>query len=247
MDAPGSPDLTAPLLGQVGGLGARYDAWIHRAIKPNGSLRIFQGDRLEAMSHIPWWLVLVVWVPITAAMALATLFVLHLPVLAFLATAGLGLVLWTLLEYALHRFIFHYRPRSSFGRRLHFLAHGIHHLDPWDRTRLVFPPLAALGIAVPIFLLLYAACLGLALAAPLARALAAMSGLLVGYIVYDMTHYYTHHGRPKSRWGKFLKAYHLTHHHKYPTRMFGVTQPVWDYVFGTGRPRAAAGAGRREA
>jgi 4-hydroxysphinganine ceramide fatty acyl 2-hydroxylase len=63
-----------------------------------------------------------------------------------------------------------------------------------------------------------------------------MAGLLTGYIVYDMTHYYTHHARPKTRWGKWLKAWHLAHHHKYWTRMYGVSSPIWDLVFRTGRP-----------
>ena len=236
MDSSPRVDLSAPLLEQVGALGDAYDAWVHRSVKPKGSLRIFRGDVLEAFSHIPWWLVLVVWVPILAGLTALALFHFALPPLRFLLLAAGGLVVWTFLEYLLHRFAFHFRVKSSFGRRLHFLAHGIHHLDPWDPTRLVFPPLAAIGIAIPVFGAIYAACLLLAPATPLASAVATMCGLIAGYLVYDMTHYYTHHARPKSRWGKFLKAYHLAHHHKFPNRMFGVSQPFWDVVFRTGRP-----------
>ena len=67
--------------------------------------------------------------------------------------------------------------------------------------------------------------------------MASMAGLLAGYVTYDMTHYYTHHAKPKSRWGKFLKAYHLAHHHKHWMAMYGVSQPLWDIVFRTGRPK----------
>ena len=109
------------------------------------------------------------------------------------------------------------------------MAHGIHHLDPWDPTRLVFPPLAGIGIAGVIFGLIY-------LVLPLGPALALMSGFLAGYIAYDMTHYYTHHAKPRSRWGKFLRAYHMSHHHRYQHEMYGVSQPLWDIIFRTGRP-----------
>ena len=75
--------------------------------------------------------------------------------------------------------------------------------------------------------------------------LAAMAGVLAGYLVYDMTHYFVHHGKARGRWGKFLKSYHLAHHHKHQHRMFGVSQPFWDFVFRTGpltMPPSQAGA-----
>jgi sterol desaturase/sphingolipid hydroxylase (fatty acid hydroxylase superfamily) len=144
-----------------------------------------------------------------------------------------GFAGWTLLEYALHRFVFHWVPQGPLGRQIHFLIHGIHHLDPWDATRLVFPPLAGLIVATPIFGLLW-------LAFPLATAAAAMAGLLTGYIVYDMTHYHVHHRKCRTRWGKYLKAYHLAHHHKHWNAMFGVSSPLWDVVFRTGKPAEPA-------
>jgi len=229
-------DLGSALLPQIAGTGDDYWAWVHRSVKPKGSLRIFPSDLLELLSHVPWWLVPIVWVPAVAVLAVLAVGPLGVPAFRVLLLALVGVALWTLLEYVLHRFVFHYRPRSAFGRRLHFLAHGIHHLDPWDRTRLVFPPLAALPIAGSVFLALHGATLLLAPAEATGTAVALMVGVLVGYVVYDMTHYYTHHARPKGRWGKFLKAYHLAHHHKWPERMYGVSQPLWDLVFRTGRP-----------
>lgn len=244
-------DLSRPILSQVGAMGDAYDRWVHDPVAPktaerlneggdgsqparwSGSLRIFENDWLESQSHIPWWLVLVVWVPVVIAL-FAT------GAVAFAQSAGqslllglLGVFLWTFVEYALHRFAFHYVPRSATGRRLHFLAHGIHHLDPWDGTRLVFPPLAGAGVAAVLFGLLV-------VAVGLERAFPTMAGLLSGYIVYDMTHYYTHHARPKTRWGKFLRAYHLAHHHKHWNAMYGVSSPLWDVILRTGRPRDPA-------
>ncbi len=240
MPSPPPVDLARPILGQVARLGDAYDAWVHRSIKPKQGIRIFRRDVLEALTHTPWWLVPVVWGPIFLGLFVAALR-LGLGGSTVLALVVLGLFLWTFLEYALHRCVFHYRPQSAFGRRVHFLAHGIHHLDPWDRTRLVFPPLLALAIALPVFGLIWAVCLIFQAVLPFATAVATMAGLILGYVVYDLTHYAMHHKRATTRWGKFLKAYHLTHHHKHPDRMFGVSQPLWDLVFGSGRPEPATG------
>jgi hypothetical protein len=38
-----------------------------------------------------------------------------------------GILSWMLIEYGLHRFIFHYSARSSFGRRFIYAAHMSHH------------------------------------------------------------------------------------------------------------------------
>ena len=239
-------DLSKPILRQVGALGAaEYDAWVHAPIsarhgeknpvpgKHSGSLRIFVHDFWERHSHIPWWLVLVVWIPIVTGLFLWGALGWSLPFGTQVLWGAIGFVAWTLTEYVLHRFVFHYKPRSAFGRKLHFLAHGVHHLDPWDPTRLVFPPLAGLIIASGLFGL-WVLVIGLPLATP------AMGGLLIGYLLYDMTHYYTHHGKPRGRWGKYLKRYHLEHHHRYWELLFGVSQPFWDIVFRTGRPKSSA-------
>jgi sterol desaturase/sphingolipid hydroxylase (fatty acid hydroxylase superfamily) len=245
-------DLARPLVGQVARLTAGYDTWVHRSIAPRRasqvnaalaaegddaarrwpqSLRLFHSVFLESLSHIHWWVIPVFWGPIIVGLYVGAQQGAGLAPATAAGWALVGLFLWTLAEYLLHRFLFHYRPRGGLGRRVHFLSHGIHHLDPWDRTRLVFPPPAGVIIATGLFFLLW-------IPLDLGEALAAMAGLLTGYLVYDMTHYYTHHARPRTRWGKFLKAWHLAHHHKWPNRMFGVSQPLWDFVLRTGRPRA---------
>ena len=246
----GGADLSRPLLPQIGALGGEYWGWVHESISPAQaekantklveegdlvarrwprSLRVFENTLTERLSHIPWWLIPLVWVPIVVMLFVGAVRGTAVsPTTALLWASG-GLFSWTLAEYLLHRFAFHYSPRTSLGHRLHFMAHGIHHLDPWDPTRLVFPPLAGVILAAAIFGLI-------SLVLPLGPALAWMSGFLVGYIAYDLTHYYTHHGRPRSRWGKFLRAYHMSHHYRYQHEMYGVSQPLWDVIFRTGRP-----------
>ena len=64
-----------------------------------------------------------------------------------------------------------------------------------------------------------------------------IGGFLIGYLGYDYTHYATHFVRPKTRIGKGLRKRHLQHHFACPDRWYGVSSPLWDYVFRTHVPR----------
>ncbi len=59
------------------------------------------------------------------------------------------------------------------------------------------------------------------------------TGLKAGYVAYDWTHYYTHHAKPKTALGKFLRRYHMRHHFENENRFYGISSPLWDLVFGT--------------
>ncbi|XP_057464765.1 dihydroceramide fatty acyl 2-hydroxylase FAH1-like [Actinidia eriantha] len=100
-----------------------------------------------------------------------------------------GFFVWTLLEYSLHRFLFHIRTTSYWGYTIHYLLHGCHHKHPMDGLRLVFPPAGAVILVVPLWSMVK-------LVAPSSIAPALMGGGLLGYIMYDCTHYYVHHGKP---------------------------------------------------
>jgi sterol desaturase/sphingolipid hydroxylase (fatty acid hydroxylase superfamily) len=191
----------------------------------NESVRMFQSDFMELFSHVHPVTPLVIYVPVIGYM-------LHLAItqrgLSLAAAAGLfalGLVIWTLVEYTMHRCVFHYEPRSNWGKKLHFLVHGVHHDYPQDASRLVMPPV----ISVPLALIFYGLFLGVfGHLAP-----AAFAGLLFGYLCYDMIHYATHHLSMKSGVGLCLKQYHMRHHYKDDHVGYGVSSPIWDYVFRT--------------
>lgn len=140
-------------------------------------------------------------------------------------TAG-GYALWTLTEYWLHRVVFHFEPEGGWGRRLHYLIHGVHHDHPNDPGRLVMPPSASIPLA-----LAFCALFRVVLGTPEWRAVAA--GFLGGYVVYDMVHFLLHHRVPRSRIGRTLRERHMRHHFQDHTRGFGVSAPYWDAVFGT--------------
>lgn len=144
-----------------------------------------------------------------------------------LALFGAGWLSFSLMEYLLHRFVFHRSfADTPDGRLDDFLTHGYHHHYANDRTRLVMPPIIAWPLALGVWTLLW-----LAFGAITAGAL--FSGVVLSYVAYDWIHYYTHHARPTTALGRWIRRYHLLHHHDDPNARFGVSSPLWDVAFGT--------------
>jgi sterol desaturase/sphingolipid hydroxylase (fatty acid hydroxylase superfamily) len=123
-----------------------------------------------------------------------------------------GVLIWSFVEYAMHRFLFH-----SLYRR----EHWTHHVDV----------LALIGIsswkttATFIGLLLLAQALGLA---------SLLAGVMLGYLAYIGLHYVMH--RPEHWFYRFIPgliANHDLHHQRGVEQNFGVSSPLWDHVFGT--------------
>jgi hypothetical protein len=143
---------------------------------------------------------------------------------------GVGVLSWTLVEYALHRFIFHYSARSDFGKKLVYAAHLSHHENPRTRNHLFSSLVVSLPVATAYLLLAWFATGSLRAAAYL------FTGLAVGYLCYEWLHFQAHHRRPRLRLFRYLRKYHLLHHYQSPHHRFGVTSPLLDLIFGTFRP-----------
>jgi sterol desaturase/sphingolipid hydroxylase (fatty acid hydroxylase superfamily) len=61
-----------------------------------------------------------------------------------------------------------------------------------------------------------------------------MFGTLFGLTFYDILHYYFHFGPEINiAWLVKLKRNHLKHHYRDQSKGFGVTNTLWDNVFGT--------------
>jgi sterol desaturase/sphingolipid hydroxylase (fatty acid hydroxylase superfamily) len=142
---------------------------------------------------------------------------------------ALGWLAWSLMEYLLHRFVFHMDAHTPPQRLRAFLLHGYHHEFPDDAMRLVAPPLMSWPIAIVVGLAFY----GLLGAT---HWIFLYAGTASGYVAYDWIHYYTHHFRPRGSIGKWLRSYHLLHHFGKRGLRFGVSSPLWDIVFGTYQP-----------
>ncbi len=114
--------------------------------------------------------------------------------------------MWTLTEYCLHRFVFHYPAQSRAGKYLVFLFHGVHHATPRDKTRLVMPPAGGIILMIVLYQIFR-----LAVPAPWIEPFLAF--FIIGYLAYDYIHYATHHFPMRSKLLHFLKVYHLQHHY----------------------------------
>ncbi|MGE4426015.1 MAG: sterol desaturase family protein [Solirubrobacteraceae bacterium] len=144
--------------------------------------------------------------------------------LGFLVFAGW--MVWGLVEYWIHRVLFHIEPERGIGARLHWMVHGVHHDHPNDPLRLVMPP----AVSVPgtaLFVLLFTTTLGTG------PGLAVGAGFVLGYLVYDMVHHHLHHRRARTRTGRWFRELHMRHHFQDDTRGYGISSPWWDMVFGT--------------
>ena len=194
--------------------------------KPYKSIRVFQNPLLERFTHVHPLTPLIFWGPFVGYLIWRS-FSLHDLSLAEVGAYGvIGFFSWTLAEYLLHRFVFHFETESPLGQKIHFLIHGIHHADPNDATRLVMPPVAGVIIACVLYLL-FRFFLGPIFVEPF------FAFFVLGYLCYDYTHFAVHHFVPRTRVGKYLKHSHMQHHYVCPTSRWGVSSPFWDYVFGT--------------
>ncbi len=199
-------------------------------------IRLFRSDLLEFFTRVHPLVVVLVWLPVIAWFAVAAwrgMPTTGMTPAMLLIAGGVGVLVWTLVEYVLHRFVFHFSPRrpTPWLRRILFLFHGIHHVQPWDKTRLVMPPAVSVPLAL-LFYLVFDQVVAVWLAAP-AWLAPVFAGFLSGYLVYDLLHYATHHLPLRGPIGRRLKRHHLMHHHATPDQRFGVTSPLWDLVFRT--------------
>lgn len=197
-----------------------HDAATRLAASP----RLFRNPLLDRFSRVHPALPFLIYGPATAVllwMAERDLAVRYVVVIF-----AFGYLLWTLLEYFGHRFIFHFRPKSPTGQWFQFLIHGVHHEHPNDALRLVMPPLMSLPIMIAAFGIIR-------LATGPQVALPAMAGFIGGYLLYDGVHFYVHHRQPENFIGRYLRRRHMHHHFRDDRSWFGVSAPWWDAVFAT--------------
>jgi sterol desaturase/sphingolipid hydroxylase (fatty acid hydroxylase superfamily) len=193
----------------------------------NETVRMFESDFMEFFSRVHPVTPLILYLPVVGYMLYLSLRQRQFSVVTVGVLFLLGILLWTLLEYLIHRYIFHYDPKTRLGKRLHYVIHGVHHDYPNDGQRLVMPP----SISVPLAFLFY----GVFLLIFGRFTPSVFAGLVFGYLCYDMLHYATHHFPMKRGVWLWLKQYHLRHHYKDDQIGYGISSPLWDYVFRTTR------------
>ncbi|XP_074283431.1 dihydroceramide fatty acyl 2-hydroxylase FAH1-like [Silene latifolia] len=218
-------DLNKPLVFQVGHLGESYEEWVHQPIVSKEGPRFFQSDFCELLTRTVWWAVPTVWLPVVCWCISMSVKLGH-TLNEILLMVGFGIFVWTFTEYTLHRYLFHFKTKTYWGNTAHYFLHGYHHKHPMDNLRLVLPPTHVAILCFPFWNLIKT------FATP-STTPAVFGGTLLGYVVYDVTHYYLHHGQPTKDMPKNLKRYHMNHHFRIQDKGFGITSALWDKVFGT--------------
>jgi hypothetical protein len=201
---------------------------VHDWSRPQrGGPRMFDQNFFEWFSHIHpasvvsiylSWFAWVIWKTVDGGLSPAGIAV----------RVVAGCFAWTLVEYVIHRFSFHYVPRGRVGMFYAYTVHGFHHAFPEDHRRWLTPPVFSMPIAFGLHLVLRSL-LGI-------RGSAFFAGGLIGYLLYDLSHYLIHRGRPRSALLNRLRQRHLQHHYATPDRWYGVSTPLWDYIFRTTAP-----------
>jgi sterol desaturase/sphingolipid hydroxylase (fatty acid hydroxylase superfamily) len=145
-----------------------------------------------------------------------------------------GAATWTLLEYLLHRFVFHARSAKGPGAREHRQHHARpDYFAPWWQKALA--AVAVTALLMP----------GAAFAVGVPNSLAFTLGFIAMYLLYEVLHRRAHTHPPRGAYGRWRRRNHFAHHFADPRRAHGVTSPIWDRVFGTGLPAAKVRVPRR--
>lgn len=169
-----------------------------------------------------------------------TVFAWHASALPRALTFALGgVVLWTLMEYLVHRYILHvaFPPGKTWlSRTLHRLfdaSHADHHAQPWDGYHINghLDTLLVAVWAVPLSFL-----------APSYTASMTIAALFAAYAAEEWAHHAMHFSN--YRWSHFqdVRRRHLFHHSRHGVgTAYGITSDFWDKVFGTRLPAQKRG------
>ncbi|MGY5846520.1 sterol desaturase family protein [Salegentibacter sp. HM20] len=136
-----------------------------------------------------------------------------------------GMFFFTLVEYLMHRYLYHIPATTPKRQKISYTMHGVHHDYPKDKSRLAMPPILGLLIATILFVI-YRAILG-------DFVFGFLAGFLIGYAGYLGVHYSVHAFKVPNNFLKVLWHHHSIHHYREPDRAFGVSSTLWDHIFGT--------------
>ncbi len=198
-----------------------------------GSATIFKNPFLESLTKTSLKQNIIVYGLVLLILIYVAVFIQKIPAIHFLVFFIFAIFFWTFAEYMLHRYLFHWISENKLVKRFHFVMHGSHHLFPRDEERLLMPPAPGLIMACILFLGFY---LVFSLLGIPAYTWAFFPGFFLGYLLYSFLHRATHVSKPPKRF-KYLWRHHSLHHYKYPDKAFGVSNTIWDRVFGTMPPK----------
>ncbi|MFY0601628.1 MAG: sterol desaturase family protein [Cyclobacteriaceae bacterium] len=190
-----------------------------------GTASLFSNRALERLTRTHIVIPLVTFMVISGSLIYYGLFKNHITFMDIPFPFTVGLLVFTLFEYVMHRFVFHLIPKTDKQKKFAYTAHGVHHDYPKDRDRLAMPLPLSLLITF-LFYIIFRATMG-------DLVYGALPGFLMGYTAYLWVHYMVHAYKPPRNFFKVWWVHHGTHHYKDQENAFGVSSPLWDWVFGT--------------
>ncbi|UZR94902.1 sterol desaturase family protein [Chondrinema litorale] len=193
--------------------------------KNTGKKQLFDNPVLEKLTRTHISVPLFVFYGISAFLLFRGFVYTELSPFTIIGVFISAILFFTLVEYIMHRHVFHMLPTNKLKKDIAYNFHGVHHEYPKDKSRLVMPPVVSITLAAILFF-------GIRFVIG-DYVYAFLPGFLTGYASYLAVHYIVHAYRPPKNIFKVLWVHHGIHHYKENDRAFGVSSPLWDYIFRT--------------
>lgn len=191
----------------------------------NGSAQMFSNPVLEKISRTHISIPIILFVVISVVSFYYAMTTTDIGLGVGLPVLIAGIIVFTFVEYMMHKHFFHMEPDTPVKDKLQYTVHGVHHDYPKDKDRLAMPPFVSAFYAL-VFYVVFSFIMG-------SYALYFLPGFLFGYAAYLGVHYIVHAYQPPKNFLKILWVNHAVHHYKNPDVAFGVSSPLWDYILGT--------------
>lgn len=193
--------------------------------KNKGSAQLFKNPILEKLTHTHISAPLIVFGVVAIGLIYYGIVKKGFSGLEITGLFVFGVFMFTLTEYLLHRYLYHIPATTKFKTKLSYTMHGNHHDYPKDKMRLAMPPILGLALATVLYLFFWLFLRD--------YTYGFLAGFIMGYAGYIGIHYILHTYNPPRNRFKYLWDHHAIHHYREDDRAFGVSSPLWDYVFNT--------------
>lgn len=146
--------------------------------------------------------------------------------LSFILLLSAGWLMWTFVEYSIHRFLMH--ELIVPGSKSDILNHQHHHQHPHELKVKPIHRLSVLILGIGVFILAF----------KLQNSFTILAGFIIGFLIYNYLHYLLHLPIGRYFLPKIQKA-HILHHTRYPYCGYSFSTILWDWLFDTLPPRDA--------
>ncbi|MEZ5068552.1 MAG: sterol desaturase family protein [Bacteroidia bacterium] len=192
-------------------------------VSNKGSATLFKNSFLERLTRTNFLVPVLLYSFTGVAVAVYAAWSLPMPVYALMLLFFAGWMVFTLFEYLIHRFLFHFEANTQKQKEMQYKIHGVHHHFPKDKDRLAMPVVLSLVLAA-MFFFLFTVLLG-------KNGYPFFAGFILGYAAYLYIHYAVHRYRQPHNFLSILWKHHSLHHYKSENTAFAVSNPLVGLCF----------------